>query len=235
MRKSSATPADTAKIAIAIMRRMSLFKRLRTTTLTRLAAPASVLTVGRGKAAWQGNQRGDGLYAVVSGRIKLSAQAARGAEKVIELAGPDEHLGLAAAILDVRSPLAVEALTDSSLLFIPRGTLLAAAADDAVFALRLLDALSRQVLELTTDIQARSLHSGRQRIADFLLQLVANNKASGKQITLPAKKSVIASRLDLTPEYFSRMLHELIVTGVIAVSGRQITILDPVRLGAYGR
>ena len=47
---------------------------------------------------------------------------------------------------------------------------------------------------------------------------------------LSAKKRIIASRLSVTPEYFSRTLHELINAGAIAVNGRQIVILDAVRL-----
>jgi CRP-like cAMP-binding protein len=35
---------------------------------------------------------------------------------------------------------------------------------------------------------------------------------------------VLASRLNLTPETLSRVLHELIEGGLIAVQGKQITI-----------
>jgi CRP/FNR family transcriptional regulator, dissimilatory nitrate respiration regulator len=83
---------------------------------------------------------------------------------------------------------------------------------------------------LISDIEAFSLRSGRERVANYLLQIAAANGERQSSITLPAKKSVIASRLSLTPEYFSRMLHELIASGTIAVDGRRITVLDPNRL-----
>jgi CRP/FNR family transcriptional regulator, dissimilatory nitrate respiration regulator len=44
---------------------------------------------------------------------------------------------------------------------------------------------------------------------------------------------MLASRLNLTPEYFSRVLHELVDKGMIAVQGREITILDIGRLRAF--
>ena len=47
--------------------------------------------------------------------------------------------------------------------------------------------------------------------------------------------SVRSRCLSLTPEYFSRMLHELIEAGVIAVDGRRITVLDPARLREAAR
>lgn len=54
------------------------------------------------------------------------------------------------------------------------------------------------------------------------------------QVTLPAKKGVIASRLNLTHEHFSRILHELIEARLVAVDGLQVTIPDIARLRSYG-
>ena len=87
-------------------------------------------------------------------------------------------------------------------------------------------ALSRGIVSLTADIESYSLHSGRQRVANYLLHIAAANASRARPFPLPAKKSIIASRLGLTPEYFSRMLHDLITARAIVVEGRQITILD---------
>jgi hypothetical protein len=56
-------------------------------------------------------------------------------------------------------------------------------------ALRLLSALGRRVCELVADIKAYSLHSGRERVADYLLQLAALNGASVTALTLPPRKA----------------------------------------------
>jgi CRP-like cAMP-binding protein len=59
--------------------------------------------------------------------------------------------------------------------------------------------------------------------------------ATGEAITvsLPVSKATIASRLSLTPEYFSRVLHELEGAGLITIDKRDIHILDPQRLAHY--
>jgi len=41
---------------------------------------------------------------------------------------------------------------------------------------------------------------------------------------------VIASRLNMTPENFSRMMHDLATSGLIEVEGRQVRIHDLARL-----
>lgn len=53
------------------------------------------------------------------------------------------------------------------------------------------------------------------------------------QLTLPTSKGVIASRLNLTLEHFSRILHELTAAGLIAIDGRTVPILDLERLRTY--
>jgi CRP-like cAMP-binding protein len=52
-------------------------------------------------------------------------------------------------------------------------------------------------------------------------------------ISLPTSKQVIASRLNLTPETLSRIFHDLATNGLIAVSGKQITINDVKRLREF--
>jgi CRP-like cAMP-binding protein len=52
-------------------------------------------------------------------------------------------------------------------------------------------------------------------------------------VSLPVSKATLASRLSLTPEYFSRVLRELEEAGLIEVDKRDIRILDTRRLAAY--
>ncbi|MBK6715989.1 MAG: Crp/Fnr family transcriptional regulator [Burkholderiales bacterium] len=53
------------------------------------------------------------------------------------------------------------------------------------------------------------------------------------RVSLPVSKATIASRLSLTPEYFSRVLHELEGVGLIQIDKRDIRIPDPGRLARY--
>lgn len=57
--------------------------------------------------------------------------------------------------------------------------------------------------------------------------------AAPLRVSLPVSKATIASRLSLTPEYFSRVLHELAAEGLIEIDKRDIHIPDPARLARY--
>ena len=59
------------------------------------------------------------------------------------------------------------------------------------------------------------------------------NFSQGLRLPLPASKATVASRLSLTPEYFSRVLHELEAQGLIQIDKREIRILDVQRLASF--
>ena len=79
-------------------------------------------------------------------------------------------------------------------------------------------------------MESYSLCSGRQRIIAYLLLDISGGGGKGITVTLPTNKGVIASRLNLTQEYFSRILHELSEKGLIVVDGRRIHIPDVEKL-----
>jgi CRP-like cAMP-binding protein len=227
VKETMAKPASDTKAALT---RCILFKTLAPAALAHLAERAKAFNVRRGARIYGVGERCPGVYIVVSGRVMLSVGAQPEAHKVVDLIGTGGHFGLATAILDGPQPVAADALIDSVLVMVPRTMLLEMAAEHAELGLQIATALSRGIVSLTGDIESYSLHSGRQRVANYLLRIAAANATRSRPFPLPAKKSIIASRLGLTPEYFSRMLHDLIATHAIVVEGRQITILDPALL-----
>ena len=73
---------------------------------------------------------------------------------------------------------------------------------------------------------AKRAFLGDQRTrADFDGSAGPRREASD-DIELVANKSLIASRLSLTPETLSRLFHDLAQEGMISISGRRIKILD---------
>ncbi|HUF81310.1 MAG TPA: helix-turn-helix domain-containing protein, partial [Burkholderiales bacterium] len=70
-------------------------------------------------------------------------------------------------------------------------------------------------------------------VASYLLSCLPRvMNGSPAVAVLPAKKGIIASRLNLTHEHFSRILRELTAAGLIEVRGRDVIIRDVGRLRA---
>jgi CRP-like cAMP-binding protein len=93
----------------------------------------------------------------------------------------------------------------------------------------MLSGLSRRLHSLVKDVEAYSLRSSAERVIGYLLR----DDEAPAEVRLTAGKSVVASRLNMTPEHFSRVLHELAAAGLIEVDGRTVRILDLEGLRGY--
>ena len=105
------------------------------------------------------------------------------------------------------------------------------------FAVHMRAGISRRLHGLIQDVEGYALRNGMQRLIGFLLRDVENESPTDTNtltVSLPASKATIASRLSLTPEYFSRVLHELETHHLIQIEKREIHIKDVKRLASYG-
>ena len=85
--------------------------------------------------------------------------------------------------------------------------------------------------ELVDEIEQLKAHSAPQRIADFFVKQAGSASGSAR-IALPYEKALIASRLGMKPESFSRALGRLAELGV-AVERDSVSIADVARLAAF--
>ncbi len=213
-----------------------LFKELAPEELDRIAAGTRQVHVARGDVLFRRGDPCAGFHAVVYGQIKLAFTSPEGAEKVIEIIGPGQSFGEAVMFVEKPYPVYSQALADSLLLFIAKSVVFAETERDPKLARKMISGLSRRLHGLVTDLESYTLHSGTQRVIGYLLRGVPDGEpASGPvRISLATSKTVIASRLNLTPEHFSRILHDLTQDGLIEVEGRSISILDVEALRRYG-
>jgi len=215
---------------------LPLFSDMSPAELQRLAAGCQLRRLGRSDMVFHVGQPCEEFHVTVVGQVKLFVISPTGQEKVIELVGPGNSF--AEAIMFIGKPyiLNAQALTDTLLLTIGKPAVLAEIENDPRFALRMLAGISRRLHGLVHDVEAYALHSGLQRVIGYLLRDLSDADGAGSDavtVSLPVSKATIASRLSLTPEYFSRVLHELESAGLIEIDKRDIRILDCRRLGEY--
>ncbi len=215
---------------------LPLFSDLEPTELKRMAEGCVLRRLARGDMVFRVGEPCEEFHVTVIGQVKLFGLSPAGQEKVIELVGPGQSF--AEALMFTGRPYIVnaQALTDTLLLTVKKHAVLTEIDHDSRFALRMLAGISRRLHGLVHDVQAYALHSGAQRVIGYLLRDQAvEDCASGEVFTvsLPVSKATIASRLSLTPEYFSRVLHDLEDAGLIEIDKRDIRILDAKALAAH--
>ncbi len=216
-----------------VLANLPLFQQLRENEIANLAAGTREIGLGKGQILFQKGCWLDGFYVTVHGLIKLAFSSPQGNEKVVSLVGPGQSFGEAVMFMEKPCPVMAQALEDSRLLYIAKQGIFAAIDHDSAFARRMLAGLSIRLHGLIHDVENYSLRSSAQRVIGFLLQLAGAPACGSVTFELPASKHVIASRLNLTPETLSRILHDLIESGLITVQGRRIVVQNIARLHQF--
>jgi CRP/FNR family transcriptional regulator, dissimilatory nitrate respiration regulator len=204
--------------------RLPLFNELIPDELDAMAACVSEQEVARGDVIFRRGDPCNGFHIVAYGQVKLGFTSVNGQEKVVEIIGPGYSFGEALMFMEKPYIVTAQALADSLLLHVPKAAVFDELERDRKFARKMLAGLSRRLHGLISDVEAYSLSSGTQRVIGYLLKEDA--PADGDRVRLQVSKSVLASRLNLTPEHFSRILGDLTDRQLISVVGREITILD---------
>lgn len=215
---------------VTFLSQLPLFNELEPDELEHIAQNTTELHVPRGETIFQ---RGDpcvGFHSVVYGRVKLAFTSSQGTEKVVEIIGPGHSFGEALMFMNKPYIVTAQALADTMLLHVARSAVLEELERTPSFALKMLAGLSRRLHGLISDVEAYSLNSGTQRVIGYLLK---ETQYDGERVALHASKAVVASRLNVTPEHFSRILHDLAEQQLIEVKGREITILNVEKLRDY--
>lgn len=202
--------------------------------ISRLAGKTSEITLPENAVVFRQGDAPAGLYFVVFGQVKLSLHTERGDDKVFELIGPGRSFGAVPVFLGEPHTLTAETIAESRLAQVARNALLAELDRNPQFSSRMLQEVCRRLHQRTRDFEDCMLLNGARRVANFLLSQLPHGVNGGSAaVTLPAKKGIIASRLNLTHEHFSRVLHDIQAAGLIEVRGREIRMIDVDRLRTY--
>lgn len=225
---------DTSSFDIPrFLARLALFSDIEPAALERLALGCRLRRLERGETLFRTGDPCEAFFVTLMGQVKLFAISPSGQEKVIEIVGPGQSFAEALMFLGKPCMVNAQALADTALLEVQRQPILDELERDSRLALRMLAGLSRRLHGLVSDVQGYALRSGAQRVIGYLLNDHQDDQGGALTVTLPVSKATVASRLSITPEYFSRLLHELEDAGLIEIDKRNIRILDARRLAAY--
>jgi CRP-like cAMP-binding protein len=217
----------------AFLANLPLFKEASPEEIDRIAQGTRSVHASRGETLFHKGDMPEGFHLVVYGQVKLAFISPQGADKVVEIIGPGMSFGEAVMFLESPHVVYAQTLADSLLLHVSKTVVFNELEHNAKFARKMLGGLSRRLHGIISDVEAYCMHSGAQRVIGYLLR-DAEQAAGSPQVDvmLPTNKGVIASRLNLTPQHFSRILHELTEAGLVSVEGRTIHIADVERLRA---
>jgi len=209
------------------LRHIYLFASLAEEQLNKMLESAHPLELEQKQILFEAGQAAEHFYLLRSGQIKLFLLSPGGDEKVIEIVQPGETFAEAITFMEQQTyPVNAEAIMNSSLYCFKIKTFRQLLEDSPATCMRLMADMSRRLRMRVNEIDSLTLHNATYRLVVYLLEQIPEGAVEMAEIHLGTPKSIIASRLSIQPETFSRILSKLSQRGLIKVHINDITLLD---------
>lgn len=220
-------------IAPEIIKGMPLFSGLTEQDRDALIRGGRIRHCPKGEMLFAHGEPVTHFYIVIIGTFQLFRTNADGQEKTIEVVKAGQTM-CKAEILDSCRAHRTNALPveDSAVMEFPVGWLKESARKNSIFALNLLSRIAHQTHLAEVEAEHQATMSAAQLVACFLQQLCVLYHFDPKGFELPYSKTLIASRLGMELETFSRTLNKLKEHG-ITVEGNKVSIHDLSRIEHY--
>ena len=216
------------------IRQHYLFAGLKQDEFDKLAPQISRVVLDKGELLFHRGDRAAHFYYVESGYLELNLLAPTGQKKVIEVLGTGRTFAEAVTFMrDHRYPVSCEALTDSVLSRIPNQAYVDIIQANPDACLRLLSDISRHLHARVREIEDLTIQNAHSRLVSYLLEHIVETRDDEATIRLELPRHVIAARLSITPETLSRLLRDLVDSGILSIEDRIIFVHSLSRLRPY--
>lgn len=207
------------------IRQSPLFGRLTDAELKQVASHGQVAEWDAGQTIFSQDDPCHQFYLVESGMIKLYRVSVDGTEKIMDLVGTKQSFA-ESAMFTGKYPLHAAAIEPSTVFAFDCKDFMAQMRDNVELCFRLMSNMSMRLHGMINEIDRLTLHSGTQRTAEYLLEQLPEGVMQSPCIRLMVPKQVIASRLGIQPETFSRIMARLRSDGMIETHDGTILLKD---------
>jgi CRP/FNR family transcriptional activator FtrB len=212
-----------ASSTLALVRETELARRVGDAVMTRLINGSVVQILPPRAILFEEGAVPEFVHLILSGRVGLVASGGTAQEAVIEIFGAGSLLVVPAVILSLPYLVSGVVLAEAKIMLIRAEVFRRALDEEPLLARAVVDMLARHWRLLIEQIKDLKLRHAPERLAQWLLREV---DAQGSDlIRIGEPKRVIARRLGMSPESFSRGIAALEETGAIRVERRAIAVL----------
>jgi CRP-like cAMP-binding protein len=207
-----------------LLKELPLFNGMESETLKIFASCAAVRFFPKGKIIYVEEEKAECFYIVQKGWIKLFRETFDGAEAIIDILSDCHVFGELTIFDECIYSSSAEAVEDSIVIYLPTVLLKEHVNQNQKLALNMLRAISCRQKQQYKIIEHLAVQNASQRIGCFLLRLCPKQKEHDIVIQLPYDKILLASRLGMQPETFSRALNTLRKKTGLRIKGARVEI-----------
>ncbi len=197
-------------VSIQVLRQIECFHSLGQEQLEAIQRRSEIRLVQKGAALFRTGDRADALYILVSGRLAVIRDDAKGRPLHLANIEPGSSLGEMGLAQGLPRSADVVGIMDSVLLCIHRDAFESLVQEQPAFALVLLADLSKKLHDTNQRLENLVSLSVKERLWVLLSKLTQDG-----QISTPPKVTQLAVEVDATREMTSKALSQLVLEGRI--------------------
>lgn len=209
MPKPASTPIQFAAISESLLRAVAEQGRI-----TTFAKDSMIIREG---------ERGDTMFVILSGRVKVFSSNREGKEVILDMHGPGETIGEMALDEGLRSA-SVVTLEPTTCSLISRDMMRRYVTANPDFALQLIAKLIRRTRIAVENVKRLALLDVYGRLTSLLISLTPEQCGVGV-LTERMTQQELAERVGASRDMVSRILHDLAEGGYVAIRSRRIEVL----------
>lgn len=200
-----------------------IFSNLSREEMIEVANITSEKTFEKGEMIYMSGDRGDKLYVIHSGEVKISRISDTGKEQVIRVLESGEFMGELSLFSSSSLKDNAEALSKTVMCVIHADSLKDLMSKYPGISIKIVEELSNRLESVEALIENISIHGVDRRVSDILLDL-ADEKG---QVNLNMSRRDLASHIGMSQETLSRKLRSFEEKGWIKLIGhRKIIIVE---------
>lgn len=211
---------------IGLLETFGIFRGLPKDVIGELAALAVTRTVGRNQTLFQKGDEADGLYCVLSGRVRISVQSESGKEIILNIMQPGEVFG-EIALMDgtVRSADA-SGQEQAELLLIRRRDFMGLVDRSSVLARHMIALLCRRIRWISSQVEDTAFLALSARLAKRLLLMREVVDPIEGKITIQVSQSELGQMTGVSREAVNKVLQHWRRQGWIELGKGRISLSD---------
>ncbi|HSB78751.1 MAG TPA: Crp/Fnr family transcriptional regulator [Candidatus Methylomirabilis sp.] len=212
------------------LRQVPYFAELEPDSLEGLAVQVRERKLEAGELILMEGDPCEGLYFVISGRVKVFKLSAEGKEQVLRILGPGRTFNDVPVFDGGPNPGSVAAMEAATVCLIPKGQVLAMLEQHPKMAKAVIRLLASRLRALTLVIEDLSLRSVAARVAKLLLDCTRGHQTlveGGTGACARLTQHQIAAMTGSVREVVQRALKALEKDGAIRLERARVIVLDP--------
>ncbi len=172
------------------------------------------------------NEKGQFIYMVKSGKVKMVKNSPTGKEFIIKVMGKGEIFAESLLFNTTNYPATAKSVEDAHLIAIPREDLEKLIMQDVQVASEFVHMMSQRLRFLSKKLENLTMGKSMRKVIFLLLDLSKNENI----VKFESKRQDLASMIDISRENFERTLTTLVKLNLIEIRRNEVKIKDKVKL-----